>query len=1110
MAHGNMEHGEGAPGSLHMVDQRKRCKGSSGHTPVFTAESASDKVFLNNVDGKRFDSSGSDRPNQRGNEDPIAVIGMAVKFPKGATCKETFWQMLMDRQSALSDVPKDRFNGDAFYSDNAFKPGSLNAKGAHFIQDNVAAFDAPFFSISPAEAECMDPQQRWLLETTYHALENGQWLSTRFRTSVHVGSFGHDYGIMLSRDLNSYAQYKATGTSLAMLANRISWFYDFTGPSIEIETACSSSLNAFDLACQCIRNGQSDMGVVAGSNIIFNPDSSAALADLGFLSPDSKCYNFDQRANGYARGEGTAVVIIKPLSLALQDNNTIRAVIRATGSNQDGRIPGVSQPSSTAQETLIRQTYLSAGLDMRFTDFFEAHGTGKPVGDPIEALGIHLVFKDRLRHYPLRIGAVKTNIGHLGGASGLAGLIKAILVVEKRIIPPNAWFEKPNESIDPIDRNLEFPVEAMPWPMDGLRRASVNSFGFGGSNCHVIVDDAWSYLRIHGIQGRHCIKSSQTDSEITRDTNKQLGVLRSSGHATEKTYQDCWCGLLKMKTASSVSVQPYATVTTIVHLKEHLNPGFTMFKKSVQNPGIAFVFTGQGAEWTGMGMELLRYKAFKESLEFSQASLTDLGCTWSLLEEMKTDETRSDLHNPAYSQPICKALQLALVALLRDWGVKPDCVIGHSSEGVFHRKLKVRVAYHSTAMRGLAKAYSSSISEISSGSSESSNPRMISSLTGTECSFHELRDPGHWVSNLVSPVQFSRALSQIKSSHPFTAKKAQIHLICEIGPHGTLRGPIMDVLKDINLSRHVGYASLLTKGLSAMNTVLEAAGVVYCTGGSIDVPRTSADFVSTACLHRLTNLRAYPFDHSKHYWNEGRINGTVLYRAAGFIITAIEAVRQIAPMGKKILQYHLRNVTYGKAAVVPHRGSMEVQITLRQSDEETRNFLKWCEFRVYLFEGLEAVEAGRGSVALDHGTADASSNDDNSKDHDPRIQDMGHSDTFANCQITVSSKQFYDTLRNSGIAFGPTFQSLKDIRYDGKGAAAAHVEPFPLAFKSSSALQANISHPGALDAMLQISRVIMTKGGRKAMATMVPAKIPRLQISADLYDCKDLAVAVSA
>lgn len=285
-------------------------------------------------------------------------------------------------------------------------------------------------------------------------------------TSVHVGSLMHDFEIMLSRDPEMRAQYKTTGTPLAMLANRVSWFYDFTGPSIALDTACSSSLTALHLACHCLRSGESCMvraicadlgdiwkkltspkGVVAGCNLIFNPDATSGLADLNFLSPDSKSYSFDHRANGYARGEGIGVVIVKTLSNALKDNDTIRAVIRATSSNQDGRTPVVTQPSAQAQEAMIRQAYLTSGLSMDATGFFEAHGTGTPIGDSVEAQAIHNAFKERSRAQPLYIGAAKANIGHLESASGLAGLVKVVLALEKGIIPPNIHFERVNPKI---------------------------------------------------------------------------------------------------------------------------------------------------------------------------------------------------------------------------------------------------------------------------------------------------------------------------------------------------------------------------------------------------------------------------------------------------------------------------------------------------------------------------------------------------------------------------------------------------------------------------------------------------------------------------------------
>lgn len=326
----------------------------------------------------------------------------------------------------------------------------MNARGGHFLKESPALFDAPFFSVSPAEAECMDPQQRSLLECTYHALENAGISTASIigtRTSVFVGSFSREYETVLSRDPLMEAKYSPTGTGAAMLANRLSWFYDLRGPSISLDTACSSSLNALHLAVQSIRAGESDMAIVAGCNLMLNLETnSIPLSNLGFLSRDGICYSFDHRANGYARGEGTVVVIIKPLSTSLRADNAIRAIIRNTGSNQDGRTPGITQPSMEAQAALIRETYSTSGLKLQDTTFFEAHGTGTPVGDPREAGAIGMVFKDH-RKNELLVGAVKSNIGHLEGAAGLAGLIKTILALERGVIPRNTWFEKTNPEI---------------------------------------------------------------------------------------------------------------------------------------------------------------------------------------------------------------------------------------------------------------------------------------------------------------------------------------------------------------------------------------------------------------------------------------------------------------------------------------------------------------------------------------------------------------------------------------------------------------------------------------------------------------------------------------
>ncbi|KAI0156750.1 polyketide synthase [Hypoxylon sp. FL1284] len=433
-----------------------------------------------------------------GNEaDPIAICGFSIKFPEEATSPEALWKMLLERRCAMSEFPADRISSEGFYSEQN-RLNTIPLKGGHFIKEDLSAFDADFFSIAPAEAAAMDPMQRWLLETAYRALENaGIPLHdvSGSSTAVYTGSFSMDYMIQMYRDPEKAAQYAALGLGLSMLANRISWFFNFQGPSVGLDTACSSTATAIDLACQALRNGDCSMSLVAGCNLTFSPEYFAWMTNLNFLSPDSRCYSFDHRSNGYARGEGIAVIILKKLSAAIRDGNTIRAVIRATGCNEDGRTPGITQPSTQAQQRLIRETYAKAGLSLEHTRFFEAHGTGTPLGDPLEAAAIGSVFrKHRSNSDPMFVGAVKSNIGHLEGPSALAATIKAVLVLEKGIIPPNANFEKLNPKIDAGLLNLKFPQDSQPWPSSGLRRVSINSFGYGGSNAHIVIDDAYHYI----------------------------------------------------------------------------------------------------------------------------------------------------------------------------------------------------------------------------------------------------------------------------------------------------------------------------------------------------------------------------------------------------------------------------------------------------------------------------------------------------------------------------------------------------------------------------------------------------------------------------------------
>ncbi|GLA95297.1 type I Iterative Polyketide synthase (PKS) [Aspergillus tubingensis] len=632
---------------------------------------------------------------QSSNFEPIAVIGFGLKLPQQASTSAGFWDLLIQGRSARTETPTDRFNAEAFYKATAAgdrqRVGTIKTRHGHYIAESLDRFDAPFFSISPHEAECMDPQQRWLLEVAYHALENAGLSIEEVdgsNTSAFVGSFMNDFETMLHKDLDMPSTYHATGKASAILANRISWFYNLKGPSVAINTACSSSLVALHLACESLRTGETSMGLVCGSNLLFTPENTAGLSNLNFLSPDGICYAFDERANGYARGEGIACLVIKPLSAALSNQDPIRALIRGTGVNSDGRTPGISQPSPRAQIDLIRGTYARFGLALDQTRYFEAHGTGTQVGDPIEAEAIATVFRSGQHdRRPIYVGALKSNVGHLEGASGLAAVIKAILVLERGVIPPNIWHERRNPAIKE-EWGLHFPTTSIPWPENELRRVSVNSFGFGGTNAHAVIDGAQSVVRNKGPGHLHINGNAFPSQEATK-----LLVWSAADEKTASRIAQGYKDFLSEHTESRSPAYLEALAFTLSRRRSQFpwrtfcvsDPSQGLGNLSVppavqvnSKLQVCFVFTGQGAHWVGMGKELLDYDVFRRSLEESDTLLHNVGCQFSVLETLYSDKG-TELNQPEFCQPICTALQVALVELLANWNVHPFAVVGHSS-----------------------------------------------------------------------------------------------------------------------------------------------------------------------------------------------------------------------------------------------------------------------------------------------------------------------------------------------------------------------------------------------------------------------------------------------
>ncbi|KAH6636358.1 hypothetical protein F5144DRAFT_619703 [Chaetomium tenue] len=665
---------------------------------------------------------------------PIAIVGMSFRFPGDANTTEGFWDILSHAKSTRTRIPNTRFNPDGFYHPNADRPGAVIAKEGCFMKEDVGLFDAPFFGITASEAEGMDPQHRLLLEISYEAFENAGIPITNVAgadVGCYVGGFSNDYLNVSGAEINRQSMYQSTGCGNSMLSNRLSWFFDLRGPSFSIDTACSSSMVALHEACRDIQDGTTSMAVVAGSNLILVPDIWRALSSQRFLSPDGACHSFDGQANGYGRGEGMGVVIVKPLADAIRDNDVIRAVIRGSGINQDGKTPAITVPNAHAQMSLIRSTYAKAGLDMSQTTYFEAHGTGTPVGDPLELLAIGQTIGAARGEgdEPVLVGSVKSNIGHLEGSSGIAGVIKTVLALERAEIPAVAEFKELNPRIKQDEWNIRIPTELTPWPAcaNGLRRASINSFGYGGTNGHVILDDALNYLQERGLTGNHDTvvastnqpgtpSSQSSDSAISLahsipetesctpefrlfafSSPEQDGLARLAEAYSQYLDQDALSRDLKgaatleeIKQVDNLAYtlasrrtmfdwRGFAISDTLTGLQTSLKSGLPTHGRIGRNPSCAFVFTGQGAQWFAMGRELLRHSVFRASIDEAEAYITSLGCPWSVTEELSRDATTSRINDPELSQALCTALQVALVDLLTHWGVRPKAVVGHSS-----------------------------------------------------------------------------------------------------------------------------------------------------------------------------------------------------------------------------------------------------------------------------------------------------------------------------------------------------------------------------------------------------------------------------------------------
>jgi acyl transferase domain-containing protein len=800
--------------------------------------------------------------------EPIAIVGVGCRFPK-AKNPESFWHLLRNGIDAIAPVPKERWDMDAFYHPNPEAPGKINSRWGGFLEQ-VDWFDADFFGISRDEVEHTDPQQRLFLEVAWEAFENAGIVPTSLagsQTGVFIGLCTADYHRLLYKNFSTIGPYSGTGTTSCITANRLSYLLDLHGPSMAVDTACSSSLVTVHLACQSLRSGESDLCLAGGVNLILSPDSTISSSQTRLLSANGRCKTFDANADGYVRGEGCGVIVLKRLCDAVRDGDNVLALIRGSAVNQDGLSNSLTAPNGLAQQAVIRQALERARVRPAEISYVDAHAVGTSIGDAIEFKALKTVLiEGREPDQPCWIGSVKTNIGHLEAAAGISALIKIVLSLQHEEIPPHLHLEQLNPYISLENTPFSIPTEAQKWPRSkDSRFASLSAFGFGGTNAHVILEEAPIATPLVGkpLMGgerpAHIITlSAKSDLALQEMAQRYEYFLASHPEAsledvcfTANTGRAHFDHRLCIVTESITQLRQQLSA----FIAEKETAGLLKAKvKSRKRPKIAFVFPGEGLEDSTMGRQLYETQpTFRQAIDRC-AQILQPHLEIPLLDILYP---KSQTSNPKLAQPALFAIEYALAQLWQSWGIQPKSVIGYGVgeyvaaciAGVFDLKSALKmVAQGSRLMQVSLKPEKMlrAFADIAKTVTYSQpNIPLISSLTG-QLATPEIATSEYWCDRWQQPGKLAAEIEALANYQVILAMAS----------------------KPTSLPEEVGVClSSLHPGQEDWGSMLLSLGELFIRGTVIDWFGFDQDY-----LRRRLQLPTYPFQRQR-YWFKTIENG---------------------------------------------------------------------------------------------------------------------------------------------------------------------------------------------------------------------------------------------